>query len=155
MQQPAEIAGNLARAAMLNAFRTLGLFLDAHIDLSRLHLKIAEAALEDTHAMEHELSGPQAWSSFAFWPRMVMRTQSTHSATALITWLDFTNKLQDACLHQLTEWNEQALRPHAQLSAAPLFTASSDALRAFFNSFNATSVRDSEAENGGQLACSK
>lgn len=147
MQQPADMACTLVNAAILNVTRTFALVLDAQIELLRLRLKVAEASLEDVRAMEHALSGPQDWSLFPFGPHVLAKMHSTHAATALAAWGDFTNNLQAACLHQLTEWNEHTLGPQAQLGSPQLFLASADSLRSFFDSFNAEEAADSEANS--------
>lgn len=136
MQQPSDMAGNLACAAVRNASRTAGFMLDAQIELLRFRLKVAEAALEDVREMEHALSGMHDWSSLATVQSLFLKMQSTHSAMALQTGVDFMNKLQTAYLRQLTEWNEPMQRPQGQTASSQLFAASADSLRAFFDSFN-------------------
>ena len=146
MQQPSDMTCNLACAAMHDLSRTAEFFLDAQIELSRFRLKLAEAALEDVRAMEHELSGMHDWSSLASAQSTFMKMQSTHGATALKTWAEFMNKFQAAYLRQLTEWTQQMQRPEGQTSSSELFAASADSLRAFFDSFNVMGLPDSETK---------
>ena len=146
MEQPSDMACNLACAVMRDMSRTTSFMLEAQIDLSNFRLKLAEAALEDVREMEQELSGTHDWASLATAQSIFMKMQSTHSAMALKTWIDFTNKLQAAYLCRLTEWTQQVQRPEGQTSSAQLFAASSDSLRAFFDSFNLMTLPDSEAK---------
>ncbi|MGC5887480.1 hypothetical protein [Ralstonia pseudosolanacearum] len=146
MQQPSDVACNLACATMRDVGRTAEFFLDAQIEYSRLRLKIAEAALEDVREMERELGNVHDWTSLAATQSMFAKMQSSHSATALQTWIDFMNNLQAAYLRQVTEWNDQMQRPQEQNSSAQLIAASADSLRAFFDSFNLVGASDSEAK---------
>ena len=57
MQQPADMACNVACAVMREMSRTASFMLEAQIDLAHFRLKLAEAALEDVRELEHELSG--------------------------------------------------------------------------------------------------
>nr|WP_311529329.1 hypothetical protein [uncultured Ralstonia sp.] len=146
MQQPADMACNLACAFMRDMSRTASFMLEAQIDLAHFRLKLAEAALEDVRELEHELSGTHDWTSLATVQSLFMKMQSTHGATALQTWVDFTNKLQAAYLRRLTEWTQQMQQPEGQTSSSQLFAASSDSLKAFFDSFNLMALPDSEAK---------
>ena len=87
MQQPADMACNLACAVMRDMSRTASFMLEAQIDLSRLRLKLAEAALEDVREMEHELSGTHDWTSLATAQSIFMKMQSSHGAWSQGTWL--------------------------------------------------------------------
>lgn len=136
MQQPSDVACNMASVAMRNASRAAEFFIDAHVELSRFRLKIAEAALEDVREMEHTLAAPADWTSLAAAQSMFMKMQSSHSANALRSWIDFANNLQAAYLRQLTEWNDQMQRPEGQTSSSQLFVASADSLKTFFDSLN-------------------
>ncbi|CAJ0683574.1 hypothetical protein R11007_00137 [Ralstonia holmesii] len=134
---------------MRDMSRTASFMLEAQIDLSRLRLKLAEAALEDVREMEHELSGTHDWTSLATAQSIFMKMQSSHGANALKTWAEFTNKLQAAYLRRLTEWTQQMQPPEAQTSSSQLFAASSDSLKAFFDSFNLMAPPASEAKKNG------
>ncbi len=149
MQQPADMACNLACVAMRDMSRTASFMLEAQIDLAHFRLKLAEAALEDLRALEHELSGTHDWTSLAAAQSIFMKMQSSHGANALKTWADFTNKLQAAYLRRLTEWTQQMQQPEGQTSSSQLFAASSDSLKAFFDSFNHMAPPDSEAKKNG------
>ena len=146
MQQPADMACNVACAVMRDMSRTASFMLETQIDLSHFRLKLAEAALEDVRELEHELSGTHDWTSLASAQTIFMKMQSSHSATALKTWVEFTNKLQAAYLRRLTEWTQQMQQPEAQTSSSQLFAASSDSLKAFFDSFSLMAPSDSEAK---------
>jgi hypothetical protein len=148
MQQPADMACNLACAAMRDMSRTASFMLEVQIDLAQFRLKLAEAALEDVRELEHELSGTHDWTSLATAQSIFMKMQSTHGAAALQTWIDFTNKLQAPYLRRLTEWTQQMQQPEGQ-SSSQLFAASSDSLKAFFDSFNLMALPDSEAKKNG------
>lgn len=65
MQQPADMACNVACAVMRDMSRTASFMLETQIDLSHLRLKMAEAALEDVRELEHELGGTHDWTSLA------------------------------------------------------------------------------------------
>ncbi|WP_197386285.1 hypothetical protein [Ralstonia pseudosolanacearum] len=145
MQQPSDVACNLTCAAMRSIGRSTEFWIEAQIEFSRLRLKIAEAALEDVQEMERELGNANDLASLVLSPNALTKMQSTHGATALKSWIDFVNNLQAAYLRQLTEWNGQMQLPQGQTASSPLFAASSDALRAFFGSFNVVAGRDSEA----------
>lgn len=149
MQQPADMACNLACGVMRDMSRTASFVLEAQIDLAHFRLKLAEAALEDVRELEHELSGTHDWTSLATVQSIFMKMQSTHGATALKTWVDFTNKLQAAYLRRLTEWTQQMQQPEGKTSSSQLFAASSDSLKAFFDSFNLMALPDSEATKNG------
>ena len=149
MQQPADLACNLACAVMRDMSRTASFMLEAQIDLSRFRLKLAEAALEDVRELEHELSGTHDWTSLASAQSIFMKMQSSHGANAMKTWVEFTNKLQAAYLRRLTEWTQQMQQPEGQPSSSQLFAASSDSLKAFFDSFNLMAPPDSEAKKNG------
>ncbi|CAJ0800008.1 hypothetical protein LMG19083_03382 [Ralstonia psammae] len=155
MQQPADMACNLACAVMRDMSRTASYMLEAQIDLAHFRLKLAEAALEDVREMEHELSGMQDWTSLATAQSLFMKMQSTHGATALKTWMEFTNKLQAAYLRRITEWTQQMQHPEGQATSSQLFAASSDSLRAFFDSFNRMTLPDSEAKGNAAARPSK
>ena len=90
MQQPADMACNVACAVMRDMSRTASFMLETQIDLSHFRLKLAEAALEDVRELEHELSGTHDWTSLASAQTIFMKMQSSHSATALKTWVEFT-----------------------------------------------------------------
>ncbi|PLC39746.1 hypothetical protein C0Q88_25405 [Ralstonia pickettii] len=149
MQQPSDMGCNAACAAMHDISRTASFMLEAQIDLSRFRLKLAEAALEDVRELEHELSRTHDWTSLASAQSLFMKMQSSHSATAMKSWLDFTNKLQAAYLRRLTEWTQQMQQQEGQSSSSQLFAASSDSLRAFFDSFNLAARPDSGAKKPG------
>ncbi|OCS48858.1 hypothetical protein [Ralstonia pickettii] len=146
MQQPADMACNLACAVTRDMSRTASFMLEAQIDLAHFRLKLAEAALEDVRELEHELSGTHDWTSLATAQSLFMKMESSHSATALKTWAEFTNKLQAAYLRRLTEWTHQIQQPEGLTSSSQLFAASSDSLKAFFDSFNLMALPDSEAK---------
>lgn len=145
MQQPIDVACNLASAAMRDMGRNAEFLVEAQIESLRLRLKIAEATLEDLHEMEHTLGSAPDWSSLATTQNLFMKMQSSHGAAAVKSWVDFVNNLQAAYLRQLTDWNDQMQSPAGQGSSAQLFAASADSLRAFFNSFNVANVPNSEA----------
>lgn len=149
MQQPADMACNLACTVMREMSRTASFMLEAQIDLARFRLKLAEAALEDVRELEHELSGTHDWASLATAQGIFMKMQSSHGANALKTWSEFTNKLQAAYLRRLTEWTQQMQQPEGQTSSSQLFAASSDSLKAFFDSFNLMAPPDSEVKKNG------
>ena len=144
MQQPSDVACNLTCAAMRDIGRSAEFLIEAQIEFSRLRLKIAEAALEDVREMEHAFGDTNDLASLVLSPNMLMKMQSTHSVTALKSWIDFVNNLQAAYLRQLTEWNGQMQLPQGQIASSPLFAASADSLRAFFSSFNVVAGCDSE-----------
>ncbi|WP_296225663.1 hypothetical protein [Ralstonia sp. UBA689] len=146
MQQPADVACNLACAAMRDASRAAEFFIEAQIEFARLRLKMAEAALEDVHEMQHELAKARDWTSLAAVQSLFTKMQSSHGPTAMKTWVDFMNNLQAAYLRQVTEWNDQMKHSSGQTSSAQLFAASADSLRAFFDSFNVAALPDSEAK---------
>lgn len=149
MQQPADMACNLACAVMREMSRTASFMLEAQIDLAHFRLKLAEAALEDVRELEHELSGTHDWTSLATAQGIFMKMQSSHGANALKTWAEFTNKLQAAYFRRLTEWTQQMQQPEGQTSSSQLFAASSDSLKAFFDSFNLMAPPDSEVKKNG------
>lgn len=146
MQQPSDMACNLVSAAMRDMGRTAEFLIEAQIELSRLRLKIAEAALEDMHELQHELGSAHDWTSLAATQSVFMKMQSSHSANAMKSWVDFVNNLQAAYLRQLTDWTNQVQHAQGQTSSAQLFQASTDSLRAFFDSFNLVGIPDSEAK---------
>ena len=129
MQQPSDMACNLVSAAMRDMGRTAEFLIEAQIELSRLRLKIAEAALEDMHELQHELGSAHDWTSLAATQSVFMKMQTSHSANAMKSWVDFVNNLQAAYLRQLTDWTNQV--QHAQ---------------GFFDSFNLVGIPDSEAK---------
>ncbi len=149
MQQPADMACNVACAVMREMSRTASFMLEAQIDLAHFRLKLAEAALEDVRELEHELSGTHDWTSLATAQGIFMKMQSSHGANALKTWAEFTNKLQAAYFRRLTECTQQMQQPEGQTSSSQLFAASSDSLKAFFDSFNLMAPPDSEAKKNG------
>ena len=155
MQQPADMACNLACAALRDMSRTASFMLEAQIDLAHFRLKLAEAALEDVRELEHELSGTHDWTSLATANSIFMKMQSSHGANALKTWAEFTNKLQAASLRRMTEWTQQMQQPEGQTSSSQLFAASSDSLKAFFDSFNLMALPDSEAKKNGLARTTK
>ncbi|MET3444828.1 hypothetical protein ABIC76_000155 [Ralstonia sp. 1138] len=155
MQQPADMTCNVACAVLRDMSRTASFMLESQIDLAHFRLKLAEAALEDVRELEHELSGTHDWTSLASAQSLFMKMQSSHSATALKTWAEFTNKLQAAYLRRLTEWTQQMQQPEGQTSSSQLFAASSDSLKAFFDSFNLMALPDSEAKKTGLARSAK
>ena len=102
MQQPADMACNVACAVMRDMSRTASFMLDTQIALSHFRLKLAEAALEDVRELEHELSGTHDWTSLASAQTIFMKMQASQRATALKTWVEFTHKLQASSLRRLT-----------------------------------------------------
>ncbi|MGM3276336.1 hypothetical protein [Ralstonia sp. 24A2] len=150
MQQPLDMTGNLASATLRSAGQAAEFLLEAQIEFARMRLKIAEAALEDMREMEHELGSAGDLASLAVLQSTFAKMQSTHSATALRSWIDFINSLQAAYLRQLTSWNGQMQSPEAQTASAQLFTASADSLRSFFNSFSVAAERNAAAQEANQ-----
>lgn len=155
MQQPADMTCNVTCAVLRDMSRTASFMLESQIDLAHFRLKLAEAALEDVRELEHELSGTHDWTSLASAQSLFMKMQSSHSATSLKTWAEFTNKLQAAYLRRLTEWTQQMQQPEGQASSSQLFAASSDSLKAFFDSFNLMALPGSEAKKAGLARTAK
>jgi len=137
MPQPTDAACNLACATMRDASRAAEFFVDNQLQLARLRVKMAEAALENLCQLEGQLDAVKDWSALASAQSAYMKLQANQSASAVRHWADLLNDVQRSYLRQATEWNDQFQhRPGTAASPAQLLVASLDSWQTLVNTFN-------------------